>query len=215
MYTAWKLVSLSRSPGTSFTAMTGRWRLPDHVACCATGYIKYIHGRSDMTVEAPTTLGSYSVPGTGLSTLPGNLTWSDDGQAAFFTTRGVHILVSLNLIRLPSISADYQTPHLYTSLPPPPAHIEQNDATADPSSAAMRQSVKIEDPAVGEDESMEDNDENGAGPSSRLPRRIRRPVNGEVGWYVNGVDIKEVNRTEIYGWTEVGGKSNAPVRCVV
>lgn len=46
-----------------------------------------------MTIEAPTILGSLSFAGSAPSSVPGNLTWSDDGQAAFFTSRGIHIVV--------------------------------------------------------------------------------------------------------------------------
>ena len=52
-----------------------------------------------------------------------------------------------------------------------------------------------------------DEDEGGAGPSRGSGKKIRRPKNGEVGWYVNGVDVREVDRTEIYEWTDVGGES--------
>lgn len=57
-----------------------------------------------MTIQPPTILGTRTIPGMHQSNAPGGLSWNDDGQAAFFTTRGVHILVR------PLLAVDTQLP---------------------------------------------------------------------------------------------------------
>lgn len=60
---------------------------------------------------------------------------------------------------------------------------------------------------MGQDDAMDGDEETAeAGPSSGPTRKMRRPKNGEIGWYVNGFDTKDIDRTEMYAWAEVGGE---------
>lgn len=87
------------SPGDRFTAFRrGEWRRAN--SSSATYLFAYI----SMSIDPPTILGTRAVPGIPHSTLPGNLTWSDDGQAAFFTSRGIHIFVRALLLLCRSVA---------------------------------------------------------------------------------------------------------------
>lgn len=101
-----------------------------------------------------------------------------------------------------------QTPHILSSLPPPPSYIDPEPTLEHPSAKVAKfrkkQAGVDDDPMEGD----ADEENGGAGPSRGSGKRIRRPKNGELGWYVNGVDVREVDRTEIYEWTDVGGESD-------
>ncbi|OCF36876.1 hypothetical protein I316_01473 [Kwoniella heveanensis BCC8398] len=176
-----------------------------------------------------TILTSRSFPGVSSSTRMGNVSWSEDGQCLFMTRKGVNIVTPHLATTLPP-PATLVDPTV--SLENPLHQLNESKRRAALASITDTGNgnggLSDDDNQEGEgggflDEKDEDGEDDnaatagktgtGTGSGTKKLRRMRRPDNGEIRWWVTGIEVdKDGSRDDVYGWAEVGEESTAILR---